>query len=120
MKKFLFFFLLTVFAACTSVVLGQSQIQSGTFSANSGSKDFTLDKNSGDRSYTIEVHFTKSFDKTPDVVLSVNMLDSDTKSDVRYNVKPTFVTKDGFIITISTWSSTKIFGISGNWLAYSK
>lgn len=118
MKKISIFFVLTVFFACTSLLFGQSQIQSGKFNANSSSKGYILDKNSGERTYTSEITFDKPFDKKPNVILSIAMIDADTKSNVRYNVEATSISRDGFTLKISTWSDTKIFGISGSWLAH--
>ncbi len=118
MKKFSLLFALTVLFTCSSFIYGQSQIQSGKFSANSSSQGYTLDKNSGERSYTTEVSFAKPFDKKPNVVLGVAMLDAGTQTNVRYNVEATSVSRDGFTLKISTWSDTKIFGISGGWVAH--
>ena len=108
---FLFAFSFSVFA---------QQIDSGTFSANSSTPNYTLDKNSGDRTITLEVNFHTAFDKKPEVILSVNQLDASTNSNVRYEVKTITVSRDNFIIQIKTWSESKIFGISGTWLAISK
>jgi hypothetical protein len=112
--SFVFFLLLG-----SSLVLAQAKIQSNKFSAGSSTPNYTLDKNSGDRSVTIEVAFDKPFDVKPTIVLSVTSLDADTKSNMRYSIETSSVSRDGFTIKISTWSETKIFSIGGNWVAYS-
>jgi hypothetical protein len=118
MKKLLLISILSLFAFSFSVLA--QQIDSGTFSANSSTPNYTLDKNSGDRTITIEVNYHIAFDKKPVVILSVNQLDASTNSNVRYEVKTISVSRDNFIIQIKTWSESKIFGISGTWLAISK
>jgi hypothetical protein len=112
------FFLFIILSS--SFAFAQVQIQSNNFSADGSTiQGYTLDKTSGDRSITIVVTFDKPFTNKPAVVLSVTKLDADTKSDVRYNVEATAVTKEGFVLKISTWSESKILGISGSWIAYS-
>lgn len=120
MKKLSVISLLFFFVLGSSFVLAQAKIQSGKFSVNTSTANYTLDKNSGDRSITIDVTYDKPFDKKPTVILSVTTLDTDTKTNVRYSVEPTSVSRDGFTIKISTWSESKIFGIGGTWLAVSE
>ena len=104
----------------TGTILAQTQIQSGKFSANKSVEGYTLDQNVGDRSMTIDVTFVKPFDKKPSITLSVIMIDAETKSNIRYNVEASSISRDGFTIKISTWSDTKILGIAGNWMAYAE
>ena len=54
------------------------------------------------------------------VVLSITMIDVDTKTNVRYNVEAISVSRDNFTIKITTWSETKIFGIAGSWIAHTE
>ncbi len=103
----------------SSIIFAQSQVQTGKFLANSSTANYTLDKNSGDRSVTIEVTFDKPFDKKPTVVVGVSMLDSDVKANVHYNLEATAVSRDGFTLKISTWGDSKLFGIGGSWVACS-
>jgi hypothetical protein len=119
MKKLSVLYFVFFFILGSSIVFSQTLIQSGKFSANSSTANYTLDKNSGDRSITIDVTFDKPFDKKPSVVLSVTSLDMDTKSNSRYSIEASSVSRDGFTIKISTWSESKIYGISGSWLAFS-
>ncbi|MCK9210702.1 MAG: H-type lectin domain-containing protein [Ignavibacteriaceae bacterium] len=115
MKTFtivLAFFLSTIF------LQAQTQLQSGSFNFNSSVPGYTLDKNIGERSTTIEVTFDKPFDKKPKVVLSTVMIDAETKSNLRYRVEAYPISRDGFMIKLTTWGDTKIFGLNGNWLAH--
>ncbi|MFZ0453975.1 MAG: H-type lectin domain-containing protein [Ignavibacteriaceae bacterium] len=119
MKKLHLITVLVFLFAFSFTILAQ-QIETGTFSANSSTPNYTLDKNSGDRTITLEINYPTAFDKKPEVILSVNQLDAATSSNIRYEIKTISVSRDNFIIQIKTWSESKIFGISGTWLAISK
>ncbi len=111
------FVMLVIFSGA---IVAQTQIQSGKFSANKSVEGYTLDQNVGDRSMTMDVTFVKPFDKKPSITLSVIMIDAETKTNIRYNVEASSISRDGFTIKISTWSDTKILGIAGNWMAYAE
>jgi len=53
-------------------------------------------------------------------MLSVTQLDADKGVNTRYNVEVLSVSRDGFTVKIRTWADSKIFGISGYWLAYTE
>ncbi len=120
MKKFFALTTIIFFAVLSTSLFAQSQVESGKFSANTSSPNYTLDKNSGDRSYTIEVTFPKPFDTKPNVVLAVSQLDASTSTNIRYNVEAVSVSRDNFTVKITTWSDSKILGISGTWLAHTE
>jgi H-type lectin domain len=117
MKKL---FLTSIVIFLISFLSLAQQVQSGTFAANSSTPNYTLDKNSGERTVTIEISYPTPFDKKPQVILTVNQLDATTNSNIRYEVKTISVSRDNFIIQIRTWSESKILGISGTWLAISQ
>jgi len=117
MKKLLLTTLLVL--GITAVAMSQTQVLSGTWKANSTSTpSFTLHENEGERSVVISVPFLRPFENTPEVILSVNKLDAEALTNVRYSVKALTVTRDGFTIQIVTWAETKLYGISGYWLAH--
>ncbi len=122
MKNFVFMIVL----ACSSLIFAQTastspfQLESGNFYFNSSLEGFTLNQNSGERSVSIEVTFPKPFDKKPKVILSVFMLDADTKTQTRYKIEPYSVSRDGFMIKATTWGDTKINGIGGSWVAHTE
>lgn len=119
MKKVLLTALLVV--GITAMAMSQVQVLSGTWKANSTSTpSYTLHENEGERSVVISVPFLKPFETTPSVILSVNKLDAEAVTNVRYSVKALTVTRDGFTIQISTWAETKLYGISGYWLAHTE
>ena len=118
MKKTLFttlFLLLTLGFATT---LFAQQIQSGLFEASVSSEGYTLDKNSGDRIYTVEVRFEKPFETIPHVICGVNKMDADVKTNLRLDVTATAISRDGFVLRIKTWSESKLYGVGGCWIAH--
>jgi len=117
MKKLLLTILLVV--GVTTIAISQIQTLSGTWKAHSTSTpSYTLHENEGERSVTISVSFLNPFDTKPDVILSVNHVDAEAKANLRYTVTALTVTRDGFTIKIKTWADSKIFGITGYWLAH--
>ena len=117
MKKLLLTILLVV--GVTAVAMSQTKVLSGTWEATStGTPNYTLHENQGARSVIISVPFLKPFDTKPDVILTVNHMDAESKTNVRYTVTAVTVTRDGFTIQLSTWENTKIYGMNGYWLAH--
>jgi hypothetical protein len=118
MKKFAFLITLVLLAGMTTLY-GQ-QMQVGTFSADKASvKGYSLDAGSGERTVVIEVNFDKLFDTKPTVLLSVNAIDADKDANLRFDVKASAISRDGFTINIRSWADSKIYYISGTWMAYS-
>jgi hypothetical protein len=117
MKKF--GYVIAIFLVLGVVSTFAQEVQSGVFSANSTSAGYSLNKESGDRTYSIEVNFAKGFDVKPSIILSVSLLEADKDTNVRYDVVAKSISRDGFMITIKTWSDTKIYTIGGSWLAVS-
>jgi hypothetical protein len=120
MKKISFLFLLFLFLSCPAIITAQVQIESGSFGANTNTKGYTLDKNTGERTVLVEINFSKPFNIKPQVLLSVTNCDLDAKTNVRYSVEATSISRDGFVVKISSWSDTKIYSIGGTWLAYAE
>jgi hypothetical protein len=120
MKKILLSLLAVILLGAFAVNFAQAKVLSGKFSAYTQTAGYSLDKGEGERSYSIEVNFLKPFETRPTVILSVTSVDCDKQFNVRYNVEAISVSRDGFTIKISTWADSKIFGITGNWLAHSE
>ena len=118
MKKLSVLAIVLFFVAFTAMV--SAQTQSGQWFSKSGDPAYSLDTNTGDRSNTIEVSFAKPYDVKPKVIVSVTRLDADKGVNVRYNVEVLSVSRDGFTVKIKTWADSKIFSISGYWLAYTE
>jgi len=118
MKKLFLTALLFVLTGITFSTLAQSKVQTGNWNADTQTPGYTLSTNSGDRNVIISVDFTEPFDVKPDVMLSVTVVDASSDKNVRYKVESMSVSRDGMTIKISTWADTKIYGISGYWLAH--
>ena len=110
--------IIVAFLVLTATAFAQ-QVQTGTYKFDRNLTDFTLDKNSGDRVVQLEVTFKTPFETKPEVIVSVNHIDTDKTTNLRYEVKTVSVSRDGFLVQVKTWADTKIFAIGGAWMAVS-
>lgn len=108
------------FVAFASLVSAQTVVQSDRWSTKAGDPGYNLDTNTGERTITIEVNFKNPFEVKPDVMLSVAQIDGDKVANVRYNIEVMSVSRDGFTIKIRTWADSKIYSLSGYWLAHAE
>jgi hypothetical protein len=106
----LFFIFLTGFSSAQT-------IQSSSWSVNQSLAGYSLDTNNGERTMTIDIDFEIPFKEKPQIFLSVAQIDADKESNVRYNVEAISISRDGFTIKVRTWSDSKLFSISGYWVA---
>ena len=119
MKKIIL--IAAVFIFASSYCFAQSQIQSGSFFYSaSESKAYTLDKNEGKRLVEYEITFAKPFDKKPKVVVSTTLLDAIKSTQIRYSIRATGVSRDGFVLLAEVWGDTQLSAIGGNWLAHTE
>ena len=118
MRKVLFFLTIALAVGLISTSFAQTKVLSGYWGASKTTQGYTLAENSGDRSVTITVNFLDPFENKPDVTLGVTLLDATSEKNVRYKVEALSVSRDAMTIKISTWADTKIYGISGYWLAH--
>lgn len=109
---------IVMFIVFSASVFAQ-QVQTGTYRFDKNLPDFTLDKNDGDRVVQLEVNFPKPFDVKPEVMVSVNFMDADRETNLRYEIKTVSVSRDGFLVQVKTWANTRILGIGGAWIAVS-
>ncbi|HMN24366.1 MAG: H-type lectin domain-containing protein [Ignavibacteriaceae bacterium] len=117
MKNFYLLFTISIFLLITLSVDAQT-IQSSSWSVNQSLAAYSLDKNNGERMMTIVVKFDKPFTKKPQVILSVTQIDSDKEANTRYNVEAISVSRDGFTLKVRTWADSRLFSISGYWVAF--
>lgn len=118
MKKVFFISSLLLVFGLTTLSFAQVQVESGNWRVITSDYSYTLDENTGDRSMTMDVSFAVPFDEKPDIILGVTMFDATTQANVRYNVTPMSISRDGFTIKIGTWADSKIYGIGGYWIAH--
>lgn len=116
MKKLVALFIL--FVALTTVAFSQTTVQSGMWTVNPSVAGYNMDKNTGERTMTLDIEFPKPFDTKPTVVLSVTQIDTDKDSNSRYNVEAISVSRDGFTLKVRTWADSKVFSLSGYWIAH--
>ena len=108
---------LVVFFFVLSATTFAQSVQTGTFKFDWHMKDYTLDKNDGERVFQQEVSFDKPFDVKPEVIVCVDLVDSEKTTNVRYEVRTLSVSRDGFLVQVRTWADTKLYGIGGQWMA---
>ncbi len=118
MKKLSVLLAILFFIVFNAVTFAQTQ--SGQWTTKTGDSGYNLDISTGERTMTLEVDFKKPFDVKPKVMISVTQLDIDKAFNNRYNVEVLSVSRDGFIIKIRTWADSKIYSISGYWLAFTE
>ena len=118
MKKSAVLMFAVLFLGFAALVSAQT-VQSGTWAITPATPGFSLDKSTGERTMTIDVDFNKPFDTKPMVVLSVTQIDSDKEFNQRYNVEAISVSRDGFTLKIRTWADSKVYSLSGFWIAHS-
>jgi len=93
------------------------EVQTGKFRTSAAATGYTLDKNDGERSVYVEVEYPKPFEKKPEVMVGVNLIDASNAQNLRYSVEVKSVSRDGFTLLVKTWANTKIFEIGGGWIA---
>lgn len=116
MKNIYTFIFPTLFFLLSISVFAQ-KMQSSSWSVNQSLAAYSLDKNDGERSMTIDIDFETAFTEKPQIILSITQMDSDKEANVRINVEAISISRDGFTLKVSTWADSKLFSISGSWLA---
>lgn len=116
MKNIYTFIFPTLFFLLSISVFAQ-KMQSSSWSVNQSLAAYSLDKNDGERSMTIDIDFETAFTEKPQIILSITQMDSDKEANVRINVEAISISRDGFTLKVSTWADSKLFSISGYWLA---
>lgn len=69
------------------------------------------------RSFSIRIAFVSRFSLPPVVHLALTGLDADPREATRISLKTGLITESGFQAIISTWSTSRIYGVDFNWLA---
>ncbi len=118
MKKVLLSFAL--FLLAYSFTYGQVQVQSGTYFYTKENQNYTLHANQGKRIVEYEITFPKPFEKKPKVIIMPNLIDAERATQVRYNIRATGVSRDGFVLLAEVWGDTQFNAIGGFWLAHTE
>jgi hypothetical protein len=110
--------ILFLFVLCAFGSMAYSQeMQIVSFNYSSSTEGYSLDKGSGDRTFTVEITFPKPFEVKPEVFLNLNTIDASNSSNLRVSMKAISISRDGFTIQIKTWGDSKINIVGGNYIA---
>ena len=115
MKKSLLVIAVMLFVCANSYA--QSVVQSGTYYYTKDSPNYTLNANQGKRIVEYEITFNKPFDKKPSVVIMPSLIDAESATQIRYNIRASGISRDGFVLLAEVWGDTKFNSIGGFWLA---
>ncbi|MFA7421805.1 MAG: H-type lectin domain-containing protein [Melioribacteraceae bacterium] len=118
MKKAFLSIVVLLFAY--SISFAQVQVQSGNFFYTKDSQNYTLHANQGKRIVEYEINFTKPFDKKPKVIIMPSLLDAEKATQVRYSIRASGVSRDGFVLIAEVWGDTQLASIGGFWLAHTE
>ena len=116
------------FVALAAVVLLMTtaafpqHLEGGEFSAGVNSEGWSLNAGTGTRHHIVFVRFPTPFAEKPSVLLSLTSIDGAPGRDgnVRVALKAENVTRDGFVVKVTTWGDSRLAGIEGSWLASGK
>lgn len=70
-----------------------------------------------DRAFTYEVNFAAPFASKPVVHVGLTGFDIDRCSSARLTLAVERVTTDGFIVRLTTWRSSRVYGARFQWIA---
>jgi len=115
MKKSLVILSVMLFVSLNSYA--QSVIQSGNYFYTKDSPNYTLNANAGKRIVEYEITFSKPFDKKPGVIIMPTLIDAESGTQIRYSLRATGISRDGFVLLAEVWGDTKLNSIGGCWLA---
>ncbi len=118
MKKLLLVFAVMLFVSAASYA--QSMVQSGTYFYSKDSQNYTLHTNQGKRIVEYEINFNKPFEKKPKVVIMPSLIDAERATQIRYNIRATGISRDGFVLLAEVWGDTQLNSIGGFWLAHTE
>ncbi len=118
MKKFLAVIAVLLFVSGNSYA--QSSVQSGNYFYTKDSPNYTLHANQGKRLVEYEITFLKPFDKKPKVVIMPSLMDAERATQVRYSIRASGVSRDGFVLLAEVWGDTQLNSIGGFWLAHTE
>lgn len=119
MKKVFLIITILLFAGAT---FAQVQVQSGGYyySKDQNKDNYTLHTNQGKRIVEYEITFPKPFEKKPKVVIMPSLIDAEKATQIRYNIRATGVSRDGFVLLAEVWGDTQLSAIGGFWLAHTE
>ena len=94
------------------------KIQSGYISAGNDDPKWQLLNGQGERPFKKRIDFKTPFDEPPTVTVSLSGIDSDKSHNLRIKVEAKDVDRNGFYISLLTWSATRVYRVWVQWVAY--
>ncbi|SFR58351.1 H-type lectin domain-containing protein [Litoreibacter janthinus] len=71
----------------------------------------------GPREHRFEVEFEQAYAEIPNVMASISMWDSDTKTNQRMDIAAENITEAGFDLVFRTWGDSRVARVRANWIA---
>ena len=118
MKRLSLIISAVLFLVVTS--FAQTIVQSGSYFYSKDSQNYTLHENAGKRIVEYEITFNKPFDKKPSVIIMPSLIDAESATQIRYNIRASGISRDGFVLLAEVWGDTRLNSIGGFWLASSE
>ena len=72
----------------------------------------------GWREFKYHVNFETKYEKKPQVIVSINQLDSNKDKNLRINVFPADIDNSGFDLKMQTWDDTLIYRVRIVWISF--
>lgn len=116
------FLVLAVIVFSIFATAHSQQLARGEFAAGVTSEGWSLNAGTGTRNHVVFVRFPKPFAEQPSVVLSLTSVDGAPAKDgnIRVALKADNITREGFVVKISTWGDSRVAGMEGTWLAFGR
>ncbi|EPX80692.1 H-type lectin domain-containing protein [Litoreibacter arenae] len=70
----------------------------------------------GPREHRFEVTFEEAYVAPPNVMVSIAMWDSDTKTNQRMDISAEEITEAGFDLVFRTWGDSRVARVRANWI----
>jgi H-type lectin domain len=93
-------------------------VQSGRHGAGVGAPGWNLRDGTGERTFKQRITFARSFSSAPKVMIGLVTFDFETIKNQRINVYTQNITASYFDVFFTTWSDTKCWSVTVEWLAY--
>ena len=77
-----------------------------------------MENSRGERSITKHIEFDVKFKKTPKVMVSISLLDTERDTNLRVNVYAEHINTSGFDLRIATWDDTKLYRLRASWISF--
>ncbi|MEP3346893.1 MAG: H-type lectin domain-containing protein [Litoreibacter sp.] len=70
----------------------------------------------GPREHRFDVKFAENYATVPNVMVSIAMWDSDTKTNQRMDIAAENISESGFELVFRTWGDSRVARVRANWM----